>query len=80
MEEGICEKCKKIDLINESIGGFVCIKCLRKIALKYDCGGYFTETTDGTDFSCSHGFSWNCEDCPIFLRNKKMARCKMKLN
>jgi hypothetical protein len=30
------------------------------------CGGYYQETSDGTEFDCDHGYDWDCENCPCF--------------
>lgn len=40
-----------------------------KEILKRGCGGYFSDTLDGFEFDCEHGYGWECDHCPIVVEN-----------
>lgn len=33
--------------------------------LSRGCGGVMHDTPWGRDFDCDHGYTWNCDDCPL---------------
>lgn len=36
--------------------------------LRIGCGGEYDEWNG--DYDCSHGYTWNCEECPIVVESE----------
>ena len=36
------------------------------------CGGYVTQTSDGDDYDCGHGYAWMCDHCPVVEERERL--------
>ena len=42
------------------------------------CGGHMHETSCGQEFDCDHGYTWNCEECPVGIVSMEIKEVSWK--